>query len=273
MRIGNRLFAPGSRFSIARSLQALAVVVVLLILGATVHQLVTGRALIISDTERQMARLDMVFAEQTGRAVETVDFILRNVIENLQALRAKPPANPPADAAVYRQLLARRIAGVRQVSEVAVTDASGQVLYSSQPGAPHQLPPAVRALIAAQAAHPRPGLQFSEPFHGPDGQWTALMLRPILARDGHFEGAALAYLNLSYFEDFYRAVELPRAGRSCCTCATARCWRATRTTTRRSAPAMPTCRRSRTSWRMAWPAPSSWTARWTAPRGSWRSGR
>ena len=212
MRIGNRLFAPGSRFSIARSLQALAVVVVLLILGATVHQLVTGRALIISDTERQMARLDMVFAEQTGRAVETVDFILRNVIENLQALRANPPANPPADAAVYRQLLARRIAGVRQVSEVAVTDASGQVLYSSQPGAPHQLPPAVRALIAAQAAHPRPGLQFSEPFHGPDGQWTALMLRPILARDGHFEGAALAYLNLSYFEEFYRAVELTESG-------------------------------------------------------------
>ena len=86
-----RARAAGSRS--ARSLQALAVVVVLLIVGATAHQLLTGRALIIADTERQMARLDMVFAEQTGRAVETVDFMLRNAIENLQALRAagQPP--------------------------------------------------------------------------------------------------------------------------------------------------------------------------------------
>ncbi len=194
-------------FSISRSLQALAVIVVLLIVGATAHQLMTGRALIMADTERQMARLDMVFAEQTGRAVETVDFILRNTIDTVQGLRAKPPAE-----AVYQDLLARQIAGVRQVSEIAITGADGQVLHCSRPGIPHQLPPAARALIAAQAAHPRPGLEFSEPFRGPDGQWTALMLRPILSRDGKFDGAALAYLNLSYFEDFYHAVKLTEKG-------------------------------------------------------------
>ena len=38
------------------------------------------------------------------------------------------------------------------------------------------------------------------------------MLRPILGPDGQFEGAALAYLNLSYFEDFYRAVDLGEDG-------------------------------------------------------------
>src|SRR5580658_5406985 len=63
---------PGGTLSISRSLQALAVVVVVLIVAATVHQLLTGRAAILADTEHQMARLDMVFAEQTGRAVETV---------------------------------------------------------------------------------------------------------------------------------------------------------------------------------------------------------
>ncbi len=48
--------------------------------------------------------------------------------------------------------------------------------------------------------------------HGPDGQWTALMLRAIPSHDGVFEGAAIAFLNLSYFEDFYRAVELNESG-------------------------------------------------------------
>jgi signal transduction histidine kinase len=194
--------------SVSRSLQALAVIVVLLIVAATAHQLMTGRAAVIADTERQMARLDMVFAEQTGRAVESVDFLLRNAIETLQALRAKPPVNPAA----YREWLARRIAGVRQVSEIAISDENGQIIFSSRPGPPPQLPPAARALVAEEAAHPRIGLQFSEPFRGPDGRWTALMLQPILAHDGTFEGAAIAYLNLAYFEDFYRAVDLNESG-------------------------------------------------------------
>ena len=198
----------GGPLSVSRSLQALAVVVVALIVGATVHQLLSGRAAIIADTEREMARLDMVFAEQTGRAVETVDFLLRNAIELLQTMRAKPPV----DAAAYDNLLSRRIAGVRQVSEIAVTDKDGNILYTSRPGPPRELPPPARALIAAEAAHPTPGLQFSDPMRGPDGQWTALMLRPILRHDGTFQGDAIAYLNLAYFEDFYRAVELNESG-------------------------------------------------------------
>jgi hypothetical protein len=197
-------------FSISRSLEVLAVVAVLLIVGGTVHRLLATRALIIGDTEQQLSRLDMVFAEQTGRAIEGVDLILKNAIDTLQSLRAKPPV----EARAYQELLARRIAGVRQVSEIAITDVHGVVLYSSRGGVPTPLMPAARALIAEQAAspHPNPGLKFSEPFRDSGGKWMALMLRPILSSDGKYEGAALAFINLSYFEDFYRAVELTEAG-------------------------------------------------------------
>lgn len=195
-------------FSVSRSLQGLAVAVVMLIVAATAHQLLTGRAAIIADTERQMARLDMVFAEQTGRAIETVDFLLRNTIETVQAVGA----GPPLDAAAYHELLARRIAGVRQASEIAISGNDGQILYSSRPGPPQQLPPAARTLVTALGDHPRAGLRFSDPFRQPDGGWTAVMLQPMLGRDGTFAGAAIAYLNLAYFEDFYRAVELNESG-------------------------------------------------------------
>jgi signal transduction histidine kinase/ActR/RegA family two-component response regulator len=194
--------------SVSRPLQVVAVLMLVMIIGATAHQLLSIRSAVIADTERQMARLDMVFAEQTGRAVETVDFILRNAIETLQTLHAKPPV----DGKAYDELLRRRIEGVRQVSEVAITDPQGNILYSSRPGPPPELPPAVRTLVAAEAAHPNPGLRFSEPLRGPDGRWTALMLRPIVTHDGSFEGVAIAYLNLRYFEDFYRAVELSENG-------------------------------------------------------------
>jgi signal transduction histidine kinase/ActR/RegA family two-component response regulator len=194
--------------SVSRSLQALAVVVLLLILAVTAQQLRASRAAIIADTERQMARLDMVFAEQTGRAVETVDFSLRNAIETLQTLLA----TPPVDARAYDELLRRQIDGVKQVAEIAIVDADGRVLYTSRRGPPGELPPEAAALIETVAAEPEPGLRFGKPLRGADGEWTALMMRRIAGRDGRFEGAAVALLNLKYFEDFYKAVELSENG-------------------------------------------------------------
>jgi hypothetical protein len=117
--------------SVSRSLQVVAAVLLLLIVGVTAHQLATLRASIVADTAQQMSRLDMVFAEQTGRAVETVDFILRNAIETLLTQRA---THPP-DADTFDALLGRRAEGVRQLIEVMITDVSGHVLYSSHRGA------------------------------------------------------------------------------------------------------------------------------------------
>ena len=193
--------------SVSRSLHVLAAVAVAAILGVTAHQLLSVRRAIIADTERQMTRLDMVFAEQTGRAVETVDFILKNAIETLQTLRSRPPV----DKAAFDALLRQRSARVQQVSEIVITDAKGAILYSSRPGPP-AAPPPVRALITERGNRGDSGVVFSQPLLGADGKWTSLMLRPIFAHDGTFEGAAIAYLNLRYFEDFYRAVELSENG-------------------------------------------------------------
>ncbi|MGC2200868.1 MAG: hypothetical protein WA633_12080, partial [Stellaceae bacterium] len=87
---------------------------------------------------------------------------------------------------------------------MSISDAAGQILYSSRPGQRSVLPAAARALIETQSRHPEAVLQISEPVRADDGQWTALIIRPILSRDGHFDGAAIGYLNLRYFEDFYR---------------------------------------------------------------------
>ena len=64
--------------SVSRPLQILAAVLLVVVAVAAVHQLRMTRDAILADTERQMARLDMVFTEQTGRAVESVDLLLGN---------------------------------------------------------------------------------------------------------------------------------------------------------------------------------------------------
>ena len=190
--------------SVSRALQIVAAIALMLIAAGTVHRLMTLRASIIDDTTRQLARLDMVFAEQTGRAVETVDFIVRNAIETLQT-------QPPASAADFNAVLSRRMQGVRQIMDLQISDASGRVLYETGSSGGH-LSQAGMAALAYHLANPKAGLRISPPFRGADGKWTALLSRGITGPDGRIIGIGAADLNLAYFEDFYRAVELSENG-------------------------------------------------------------
>ncbi len=106
---GNGKGTPAKSLPVSRSLQVLAALFLIGTIAATVHQLWHTREALLSDTEHQMARLDMVFAEQTGRAVETVDLILRGSIEAVQASRPQSPA----EFDVIHTLLSERIAGIR----------------------------------------------------------------------------------------------------------------------------------------------------------------
>ena len=194
--------------SVSRSLQVAAVIVALLIIAATAQQLARVRATMIASTERQMARLDMVFAEQTGRAAETVDFILRNTID---AVRQLPPGTPP-HAAAMDDLMRHWIEGVRQVRGVCVTDPGGTIIFGSGPPMQGNVPGALHAAVVWHAAHPDLRLRISDPLRETDGVWTALMTRRINGPDGSFGGIASARMDMRYFEDFYRAVELQDGG-------------------------------------------------------------
>jgi hypothetical protein len=74
----------------------------------------------------------MVFAEQTGHAVETVDLILRSAIETLRALRGNPPVGGPA----YDAPLAARIRGVQQVLELGSRDCAKSVVVADRKAPP-----------------------------------------------------------------------------------------------------------------------------------------
>ncbi len=194
--------------SVSRSLQVAAVTVTLLIVAATTQQLAHIRDSTLANTERQMSRLDMAFAEQTGRAAETVDIILRNAID---AVRQLPPGTKP-HAAVMDDLLHHWIEGVQQVRGICVTDQGGTIIFASGPPMQGDVPGALHTALVYHATHPDDGLRIGNPLRETDGVWTALMTRRINAPDGSFAGIASARLDLRYFEDFYRAVDLHAGG-------------------------------------------------------------
>jgi signal transduction histidine kinase len=193
--------------SVSRQLQYLAVAVLAIIIGAAAQQLIQGRASLLADTERQMARLDMVFAEQTGRTVETVDLLLRDICDVVQSRRGAPP-----DEAALSALLRRRVDGVRQITAMGITDAAGSTIATSSANSDTTEPDGLRELLRRYASVPERSLQFTEPFRERDGSWGALILRAIPAPGESTDGLVYAHLNLRYFEDFYKAVELTENG-------------------------------------------------------------
>jgi signal transduction histidine kinase/CheY-like chemotaxis protein len=190
--------------SVSVALRVVAVVVLLLVAGAASYALHASRNALIADTERQMARLDMVFAEQTGRAMEAVDLLVMGAQETVQAQQ-------PLLSGVNKTLR-RRIRGVRQVAAILVVDATGRPIAASDPDRSSTPPAALEGLLARYRADPHAGLLISPPFRVAENKWNALLARPIGMPDGTLTGMAIGSINLSYFEDFYRSVELNENG-------------------------------------------------------------
>lgn len=193
---------------LSRQLQALALLLLVGFLVLAGHELIRTRTALLAQTEEHMARLDMVFAEQTGRALESIDLLLQSALDEYR----KRPLSGTADEA-FRATLARRVAMVRQTLGIAIVDRRGELSDPSPPElARITLPPNIIEMIADAIQHPAGGLRISEPFRRPNGSWTALMIRPAPDNGTPSSVAAIAFLNLLYFEDFYKAVELNENG-------------------------------------------------------------
>ncbi|HBK09342.1 MAG TPA: hypothetical protein DDZ81_26360 [Acetobacteraceae bacterium] len=190
--------------SVSTALRIVAAVILLLIVGASYYEIRSSRNAIIADTERQMARLDMAFAEQTGRAFEAVDLLVLNAAEAVQ----QEVANPSG----LRDALRRRIRGVRQLTAIAAFDASGSLVVSSETDVAAIPREMIATMISQYRTNSHIGLMISPPFRVSDNKWNALLARPMTTADGKLIGVVTGLINLSYFEDFYRAVELNENG-------------------------------------------------------------
>jgi hypothetical protein len=73
-------------------------------------------------------------------------------------------------------------------------------------------PDILEPILARYRRDPHNGLIISPPFHVAENKWNVLLARPMCAPDGTFSGMAAGSINLSYFEEFYRAVELSENG-------------------------------------------------------------
>jgi signal transduction histidine kinase len=181
-----------------------------LILIGTTLLVVAVRGWEIRDTERELTTLNVSLAEQTARALQSVDLILASLVEQLQAEQVATAADYERknDHATY-EVLKSKTAGVPQLDAVSLIAADGRVINFSRFFPIPAINVSDRDYFAALRDDPRSRSLLSAPVENRGtGSWTIYLARRVSGPDGKFIGLVLGAINLAYFENLYEALEL-----------------------------------------------------------------
>ena len=182
-----------------------------LILAATVFVILETRAKEILDAKSMLMTLNLSLAEQTARAIQGVDLVLDSIVDQVKADGVESAADferIETGAATYR-LLKARAADVPQLDAVAMVAVDGHVINFSRYYPIPDIKVADRDYFQVLRDAPTTRPYISAPVENRgNGTWTLYVARRISDPSGQFVGLVLGAINLRYFEELYRGLEL-----------------------------------------------------------------
>ncbi len=208
-RIAGRLGKQfGQRAALIR-LGVLSLLVVVLAIGITVWDL---RRATLADALVSTDNLAIVLAAQTGRSVQAVDIVLRDVQERITSLGVTTPAQYKRMLRTQEvhEFLRSRKDRLSQVDNIALIDADGaRVNYSlGWPAPPGDM--SDRDYAQHFSTQDDPGLFVSEPVVSrATGEWTLYLSRRVNGPHGEYLGLVLGSLPLMAFHELYNTINLP----------------------------------------------------------------
>ena len=155
------------------------------------------------DAERDDHNISTAVAEQTDRAIDSVDQMLRSMAYLVER-----------DGTRFKlaDMVARGLLVNELVLQVAYTDETGTMVQSSIDDAP-AVNIADREHFRVFSEHKLNGLFISRPVFGrASGKWSIQMTRRIDKPDGSFGGVAVASVDPEYFKRFYSDLSLGKDG-------------------------------------------------------------
>lgn len=196
--------------TILLGLAGLAGVVSLLVLGLSNEYQSANQGARI-----EVENITQVLEEHALATVQKVDLLLREMQRNMR----------PGDMRLVRglggsrkqelhALLKSQADSVPEVAALHVVNASGNYIYSSLDHIPTvNVNIADRDYFKRQRDDPASGLVISPPLVSRStGKWTIILSRRLDFEDGSFAGVAIVVLNIEYFQQFYRSLNLGAHG-------------------------------------------------------------
>ncbi|KAA0582364.1 response regulator [Azospirillum sp. B21] len=183
---------------------------VAVLLAATVHYIASMHEREIKGAERELSTLNLSLAEQTTRAMQSVDLVLTTIVEQMKSEGIATPGDyvRRMGGRDTHQMLRARISGLPQLDAVTMIAADGHLINFSRY---YPIPPvnvADRDYFAYLRDHDTAEPFISEPVQNRgNGSWTIYLARRISGPDGSFVGLVLGAIELSYFERLYKALQ------------------------------------------------------------------
>jgi signal transduction histidine kinase len=181
------------------------------ILAGTAQYIQILRDKEIDGAKRELVTLNLSLAEQTARALQSVDLVLTSVIDRMKTEEIATPEDfirLRSDQDTY-DLLKAKASVVPQIDAVTLIGADGQLVNFSRFYPPPAINVAERDYFLALKDRNTDEPFLSQPVENRgSGAWTVYLARRVSAPDGRFLGLALGAIDLDYFQRLYRGLRV-----------------------------------------------------------------
>jgi signal transduction histidine kinase len=202
----------GGLFRSSRYLRSISVVLIVITLSVCGLAIWNLRREAIEQQRIAVGNLGVVLAEQTARYVQVADVALQAA----QARTADLDVRTPADftrllgTEATREFLRDRLKNLPQANSFFLVAADGHVLVTSRSHVPPNLTVSDRDYYRYLIAHDDHQPFISMPLQNRVVATPTVFIARRINDPGHgFLGLAVAAIDLQYFADFYRAIQLP----------------------------------------------------------------
>lgn len=188
----------------ARSVVRIGFIAAALIIAGTASVLWVFRERALVQAERELANVVLLLAEQTERALQQVDLILRYTAEEL---RDEPRAAAATGTAAAHRAMVERIRGVPMIRALIATDAAGRVILRTPGFPPPEIDYSDRRWFSVHRERGQSGaMHVGKP--GVDDVLSLPMSRAIEDANGALLGVVGGVVDPRYFGRTFGAVDL-----------------------------------------------------------------
>lgn len=192
--------------TLRRLLFAFAVLLVGINVLSAIWDIRNERARVERNALRDFNNLTALLTDQTARALESVDLLLRAAANAISTTGIGDPA-----ARALR--LKDRISGIPQIRAVVLLDRDGRVIASTDERSEIGADFSGRSYFKQQRDGLAKGRYVSDPFLGLiTGRWVFAVSEPVRDGSGQFAGVLAAIIDVEYFDRLYRSLDIGERG-------------------------------------------------------------
>jgi signal transduction histidine kinase/CheY-like chemotaxis protein len=169
----------------------------------------------VAESRRELMSLDLLLAEETQRTMQSVDLVLSSLQDDLTLGGITKPQDilrKRASEEIYL-LLRSRIIGIPQIHEAYLIGPDGKLVCTTRGYPAPNIDLSDRDYFIILRDTPISGSYLSEPnYNAETKKWAIHLARRVDDASGHFLGVVAASIDLSYFENLYKTLQIDDYG-------------------------------------------------------------